>query len=183
MEEQRKLVMRRNMLKKYRGIILGRIADNIDRHTEDHQIGTQAIKCPLCQEYVQNHTEFDQLSQLIDPVKERAMPVFEIQEDTRNMFYLALDITGTQYIIRAHRQAEALLCLKKKHLKIRNLPHIVSQHKVSKMLFLAYGDAFRKILRVYQDHRGLTGIVAVNQDPILKEKWLAIVSKRHAKIN
>lgn len=51
------------------------------------------------------------------------------------------------------------------------------------MLFLAYGDAFRKILRVYQDNRGLTGIVAVNQDPTLKEKWLAIVSKRHAKAN
>lgn len=105
MEEQRKLVMRRNMLKKYRGIILGRITDNIDRHTEDHQIGTQVIKCRLCQEYVHNHNEFDHLSQLIDPVKERTMPMFEIQEDSKNMFYLALDITGNQYIIRAHRQA------------------------------------------------------------------------------
>lgn len=104
---------RRTKLKKYRGILLAKISNNVLLHDQltinPHKPGTQMDVCDACCEYIDDKRQFDMVGKLLDCDDEAEQELNK--QVKKHYFYRVHDRLNNEYIVRAHNKEHALQLL------------------------------------------------------------------------
>lgn len=143
---------RRAKLKKYRGILLARISNNVLLHdhmtVNAHNPGELGESCDACREYLHDKQEFDMVGELLACNHE----VVETNNGQvqKHYFYVVDDTEGNEYVVRAYNKDHALTLIEAQS-EFELLPHPeqVSKKEAMDLVTQANGAAQTKLVTQY----------------------------------
>lgn len=104
---------RRTKLKKYRGILLARISNNVLLHDHltvgTHNPGEHRDTCTACQEYLKDKKEFYMVGELL--ACHETPTNIDYSATPKHYFYVIEDTRQNHYVIRAYNKEHALSLL------------------------------------------------------------------------
>lgn len=145
-------------LKKYRGLLLAKIADTMTTHDEtfhNHVAVTLPQTCTMCDDLLELQDELKSINQQLQLIKNGVPPL------TVRMchYYLAVDIKNQQFIIRAQNQDNVAEIVKYNRMKLHGRPQQIEDLTAYKMVKQFEPNAGRDKVAFLRQHPEFIGIV------------------------
>lgn len=97
-------------MKKYRGILLAKISNNVLMHdnltVDPHNPGDHRDTCEACEEYLEDKKQFDMVGKLLDLDDDAANGTSD--QVQKHYFYVVTDLNSNSYVVRAYNKEHAV---------------------------------------------------------------------------